>query len=84
MALGSAPRACSFRRRPLQVRGKPSPILARLDLTVGAWPGALGEGGQMGNGCAGTPESRNAEARRRGVAWVRSRCHLFTRRVLAA
>ena len=75
----------------LLVRGKRSrippglpPILARLDLTVDDWLSAMGEGGQMGTGSAGTPESRAAEAARRGVAWVRSRCHLFTRRGAAA
>ncbi|MFM2091473.1 MAG: hypothetical protein RLZZ127_1962, partial [Planctomycetota bacterium] len=60
------------------------PILARLDLTVDAWMAAMGEGGQMTAGSAGMPESREAEARRRGVQWVRSRCHLFTRRGAAA
>jgi hypothetical protein len=60
------------------------PILARLDLSVDAWLASMGDGGQMGTGSAGTPESRDAEARRRGVRWVRSHCHLFTRRTRAA
>jgi hypothetical protein len=53
------------------------PILARLDLSVEQWLGMVAGSGLFSRGCVGGTASRAAEATRRGVSWVRSRCSAF-------
>ena len=59
-----------------------APILARLDLRVEEWLASmLGWRMFAGVGALGSWAVRQAEAARRGVAWIRTRCPLFVRRV---
>ncbi len=55
-------------------------ILSRLDLRVEDWLATMTGWRALCGGAIGAVESRVAEAARRGVSWVRSRCPLFAGR----
>ncbi len=62
-----------------------APILARLDLRVEDWIATM-VGWRMlwGGSAIGTWATRQAEAARRGLDWIRNRCPLFDRRSAVA
>src|SRR5690606_34111656 len=55
-------------------------ILSRLDLRVEDWLATMTGWRALCGGAIGALEARMAEAARRGVSWVRSRCPLFVGR----
>jgi len=61
-----------------QIDPRLAPILARLDLQVEDWIATM-VGWRMlwGGSAIGRWTTRQAEAARRGLAWIRNRCPLF-------
>lgn len=54
-----------------------APLLSRLDVQVEDWIATMVGWRSMSGGAVGGVAARQAEATRRGLAWVRTRCRLF-------
>jgi hypothetical protein len=61
------------------IPGNLAPLLARLDIEVEDWIATMVGWRSMNGGAVGGYTARQAEATRRGLGWVRTRCALFPR-----